>query len=460
MKHIFILFLLFGILFFPQAKAQKLARRAYLGLSTTSLPDTIATAHELKNGVLVTAIAAGSTAKMIGIEINDIILSINQKQVINPIAIEGLGKTLYPNQVVTVQLIRDTKRKTIKGRAVGRPPVEEPDTNTNIVYSQVPFRGGQLRTITYKPNNAGKSPAILFIPGFPCRSIEDYYKTSYGQLIKGWSKLGYIVMLVEKPGLGDNDNTPDCMQIDLYTEIEAFEQGLLELKRLQAVDHDNIFIFGHSMGGIIAPVLSQKHSLKGVMVYGSPYRPWFEFAADMFRFQKPLTGTDYIDSEVTMRQLHHVLYRYFVLKQHPSTIAAADPAFQKILQEEFQYNGGDEFWSRDYRYWQQIDEINLTKAWAETEEHVLSIWGEFDFEVVNAEDHKHIVEIVNHYHPGHATFLTMPKTNHSFITVPGMKEGVELMGKRDQLYNRTHFNTKLIEDTDAWMKKIMTNKLN
>ncbi len=335
--------------------------------------------------------------------------------------------------------------------------MNKPD-HASITYGQVPFREGQLRTITYTPANVTKSPAILFIPGFPCRSIDDYGNTPYEQLIEGWNDLGYVVMLVEKPGLGDNENTQDCMQIDLYTEIEAFEQGLLELKRLPEVDPENIFIFGHSMGGIVAPVISQKHSLKGVMVYGSPYRPWFEFAAEMFRFQKPLTGTDYVASEETLRQLHHVLYRYFVLRQHPSAIAAADPAYAKILQEEFQYHGGDEFWSRDYRYWQQIDEINLTKAWAETDEHVLSIWGEYDFQVVNAEDHKRIAEIVNHYHPGHATFLTMPKTNHSFIRVPGMAEGVEQMNKRDLEYNRTHFNTKLVQDTDAWMKKVMTSK--
>ena len=456
MKIIYSFLLLVGILLTPQAKAQELKRRAFLGLYTTPLPDSLSNVHQLKNGILVTAVAPGSTANALGIDRNDIILSINKRQLHKPSEITELNKTLYPDQVITAQLLRNGKRKSLKGRTVGR-PVDKPE-HASVVYGQVAFKEGLLRTITYKPESAAKSPAILFIPGFPCRSIDDYANTPYSQLIKGWSELGYIVMLVEKPGLGDNENTQDCMQIDLYTEIEAFEQGLLELKRLPEVDSENIFIFGHSMGGIVAPVISQKHRLKGVMVYGSPYRPWFEFAADMFRFQKPLTGSDYVASEETMRQLHHVLYRYFVLRQHPSTIAAADPAYQKILQEEFQYNGGDEFWSRDYRYWQQIDEINLTKAWAETDEHVLSIWGEYDFQVVNAEDHKRIAEIVNHYHPGHATFLTMPKTNHSFIKVPGMAEGVEQMNKRDLQYNRTHFNTKLIQDTDAWMKKVMTSK--
>ncbi|HEY4652822.1 MAG TPA: alpha/beta hydrolase, partial [Pontibacter sp.] len=324
-----------------------------------------------------------------------------------------------------------------------------------IVYGQVPFRNGLLRTITYSPEKAGKHPAILFIPGFPCRSIDDYSTSAYNQLIRGWSDLGYVVMMVEKPGLGDNLNTPDCMEIDLTTEIEAFEQGLLKLKQLPQVDAENIFLFGHSMGGIIAPMLSQKHTFKGLMVYGSPYRPWFEFATEMFRFQGPVLGADYVAHEATMRDLHHVMYRFFVLRQHPDTIAAANPAYKKILQEDFQHQGGDQFWSRDYRYWQQIDELNLTKAWAETEEHVLSIWGEYDFEIVNAEDHKRIVDVVNHYHPGHATFLTMPETNHSLIKVEGMAEGVAQMNKRDLDYNKKNFNTDLITQTDAWMKRVM-----
>ncbi|PRY09000.1 PDZ domain-containing protein [Pontibacter ummariensis] len=456
MKLSYALLFLFCVFSAFKAEAQDLKRRAYLGLHATSLPDSLAKRHGLSNGLLVAGVAPKSTAETMGIRKGDVLLSINKRQLNKTSDLTELAKTLYPGQALATQLVQNGKRNSIKGTAIARPLEVAP--NTEVVFSQVPFQDGLLRTITYKPRKEGKHPAILFIPGFPCRSIDDYGSSSYSQLVKGWSELGYIVMLVEKPGLGDNVNTPDCLQIDLYAEIEAFEQGLKGLQNLPEVDKENVFIFGHSMGGIIAPVLTQKYQLKGVMVYGSPYRPWFEFAADMFRFQKPVTGTDYVAHEETMRHLHHVLYRFFVLGQHPDTIATADPAYKKILQEEFQHTGGDMFWSRDYRYWQEIDELNLTKAWAETDEAVLSIWGEYDFEVVHAEDHKRIVEVVNHYHPGNATFLTMPKTNHSLIEVSGMAEGVKQMSKRDLQYNKSHFNTKIVTDTDQWMRAVMTTK--
>ena len=309
-------------------------------------------------------------------------------------------------------------------------------------------------TVIYKPEGKGKHPAILFIPGFPCRAIKNY-GMAYNQLIKGWREQGYIVMLVEKPGIDAQGNSAACNDTDLYDEVKTFERGLLKLKQLPEVDADQIFIFGHSMGGIIAPILSQKHQVKGVMVYGSPFRPWFEFATEMIRFQKPVTGTDYVTHEDDMRQLHHIMYRFFVLKQHPDTIAAADPQFKRILADEFQHVGGDQFWSRHYRYWQEIDELNLTKAWASCSANVLSIWGEYDFEIVNAEDHKRIVEIVNHYHPGKGTFLKLPKANHNFIEVEGMQAGVQQMNKRDPAYNEKHFSYKLLQETDAWMKKVM-----
>ncbi len=456
MKPIHTLLLLLFFLAANQTEAQELKRRASLGLRTTSISDSLARVNKIESGLVVSAITPHSTAEAIGIRQGDILLSLNKKPLHKPEELADFGKTLYPGQAVAFQLLRNGKKTSIRGKAVAKPL--ETAASADVVYSQVPFREGQLRTIMYQPKAAGKHPAILFIPGFPCRSIDDYGTSSYNQLIKAWSDLGYAVMLVEKPGLGDNQNTQDCMQIDLYTEIESFEQGLLALQRHPKVDRENIFIFGHSMGGIIAPMLTQKHQVKGVMVYGSPYRPWFEFATEMFRFQKPVTGTDYVAHEKDMRQLHHVLYRFFVLGQHPDTIAAADPAYKKILQEEFQHNGGDLFWSRDYRYWQEIDELNLTKAWAETEEQVLSIWGEYDFEIVNDEDHKRIVEVVNHYHPGHATFLMLPKTNHSLIEVAGMAEGVKQMNKRDLNYNKTHFSKKLVTDTDAWMKAVMNKR--
>ena len=446
-------FLVIGIFLITDTQAQELPRRAILGLQATPLPDSLSQKNGVSKGLLVTSLTPGATAQQMGIIIGDIIYAVNQQTVHTPQDLIALDQHLSPGKILNVQVLRKGKRKRLQGKALPRPKITAP--SAKVTYGQVPFRQGLLRTITYAPQTPGKHPAILFIPGFPCRSIDDYENTPYSQLIEGWSKLGYVVMLVEKPGLGDNLQTPDCLQIDLFTEIEAFEQGLLHLKQHPDVNSQELFIFGHSMGGIIAPVLSQKHALRGVMVYGSPYRPWFEFAADMFRFQRPALGADYIESEDTMRLLHHVLYRYFVLGQHPDTIAAADPAYKKILEEEFQHKGGDFFWSRDYRYWQQIDQINLTKAWAETDEHVLAIWGEYDFQVVNADDHKGIIEIVNHYHPGHGTFLELEGTNHSFITVPGMVEGVKQMQKRDAEYNRTHFNTRLVTETDAWMRQVL-----
>lgn len=447
------LFFILAILIAGQAEAQQLKRKATLGLRASALSDSLARVHQITSGIVVARVSPNSTAEVLGIRQGDIILSVNKKAVQTPADVASLNQLLSPGQTITLQLLRDGKKKSIKGKAVAKPL--ETAENAEVVYDQVAFRNGQLRTITYTPKAAGKHPAILFIPGFPCQSIDDYGASPYNQLIKGWSDLGYVVMLVEKPGLGDNLNTPSCFDIDLSTEIEAFEQGLLRLRQLPQVNPENVFIFGHSMGGIVAPILSQKHNLKGVMVYGSPYRPWFEFATEMFRFQAPATGKDYVAHEETMRQMYHVMYRFFVLGQHPDTIAAEDPAYKKILQEEFQHTGGDMFWSRDYRYWQEIDELNLTKAWAETDAHVLSIWGEYDFEIVNAEDHKRIVEVVNHYHPGHATFLTMPKTNHSMIVVPGMAQGVAQMNKRDLAFNKANFNKNLITETDAWMKRVM-----
>ncbi|WP_162427375.1 hypothetical protein [Pontibacter pudoricolor] len=101
------------------------------------------------------------------------------------------------------------------------------------------------------------------------------------------------------------------------------------------------------------------------------------------------------------------------------------------------------------------DELNLTKAWAQTEEHVLSIRGGYDFDIVNAQDHKRIAEAVTYYHPGYATFLTMPEKNHSLILVPGMAEGVAQPNKRNQVYHKANCNKTLTTETDAWMKRVM-----
>jgi len=43
------------------------------------------------------------------------------------------------------------------------------------------------------------------------------------------------------------------------------------------VDQDNVFIVGHSMGGVFAPILAAEFPVKGIAVYGTVVKTWTEY---------------------------------------------------------------------------------------------------------------------------------------------------------------------------------------
>jgi pimeloyl-ACP methyl ester carboxylesterase len=434
------------------ADPEPLVRKGYLGVKALELNDSLAKVHQVKQstGLLVQEILPHSTVEALKVQPKDVITAVNGKPVKTFKDLDAPTKRWREGEPATITVQRGKKQLTLKGKTVGKP--FETSTVAEVLYDEVPFAGGRLRSIISRPKQTGKRPAIFFIQGYTCGSIDNLGQGVYGKLVKGWNEKGYVVMRLEKPGVGDTQGTPDCDAIDLYTETKAFEAGYQKLKQYDFVDTANLFIFGHSMGGVIAPLIAEKHAPKGVMVYGTVFTPWFEFLLGMYRFQNPKTGIDFVENEETVRGLQKVFYQFFVEKKSPREIAM-DPALTKIVEKELEYKGTDVMWTRHYKFWQQLDEINLAQSWKATPSHVLAIWGEYDFESYDKLEHTAIVDLVNSYRPGKATYLEMPATNHLFVKVPSVEEGQRITQRRDAAYQDKNFNYDLIAETDRWMQE-------
>ncbi|TVQ71110.1 MAG: hypothetical protein EA363_06565 [Balneolaceae bacterium] len=139
--------------------------------------------------------------------------------------------------------------------------------------------------IINKPAGEEPMPALLLIPGYTCASIEHLRETHpYRRLIDAYVDAGYVTLRIEKSGLGDSWNTPECASTDLHDEIESFEQGLKTLRSLPYVDPSRIIIYGHSMGGVVAPAISARHDIAGVIAYGTVALSWFEYMLGLVQF--------------------------------------------------------------------------------------------------------------------------------------------------------------------------------
>jgi len=358
-----------------------------------------------------------------------------------------------PGKEIQLLVLRGKKKLTLKAKVAARP--YETDDNATVIYDEANYKGGQLRVIINKPFKENKMPAMLFIPGYTCTSIDELTSDHpYKRIVDAYVDAGYVTLRIEKSGLGDSKNTPPCESCDLLDEIENFEVGLKKLKSLSYVDTNQIIIVGHSMGGIIAPAISAKHQVAGVVVYGTTAKSWFEYQIEMYRVQNALAGMNPIEVEQSVIEQYDLNYRYFVKKEKLEDIAK-DPKADSVLRTSWEYNGNGKIYSRNAEYWRQIQDYPHLENWKNTKAKVLVQFGESDFQAFSRADHQQIVNTVNYFHPGNATLMTYPSTDHYFAKSGTMQEAYNKFanGQIQQLFDV--YNHEVGKSAVKWSNEIL-----
>ena len=443
----FILSLLFGILFF-QTSAQ-LTRKPLLGARIEYVNETATP------GCKVVSVVRGTSVEL-KLQENDIILKIGDNVFKSSEEFTKLFLEFTPGQEVQLSVLRGKKKITLKAKVVARP--FETDDNAEVIYDEANFKGGQLRVIINKPFKENKMPAMLFVPGYTCSSIDELTNDHpYKRIIDAYVDAGYTTMRIEKSGLGDSKNTPPCESCDLMDEIENFEIGLKKLKTLPYVDTNQIIIVGHSMGGIIVPAISAKNNVAGVVVYGTTAKSWFEYQLEMYRVQNALAGMNPIEVEQSVLEQYDLNYRYFIQKESLEEMAK-NAKVDSVLRSVWGYDGKGKIYDRNAEYWRQIQDYPHLENWKNTTAKVLVQFGESDFQAFSKADHQQIVNTVNHFHPGNATLITYPSTDHYFAKSGTMQEAYDKFanGKIQQLFDE--YNTEVGLSAVRWSNAVLSKK--
>lgn len=453
MKKLSILFFVFC--FIASVNSQNLTRKAFLGLKLIEVNDSIKTALNLqsKDGLVVTAVTANSTGEKAGLKVNDVIefLNLNNIKLTKVKEYREAVKNYRENMPIIFSIFRNGERMDLSTNAVPL-PFEKSD-KYDVIYDEVKFKDGYIRIIVNKPKlQQEKFKTIMFIPGYMCYSLDNLGKHPYGQVVQKLSERGYCVVRVEKLAMGDCMNTPDCFDVGYFTELEGFEAGFQKMLEYNFVDKENIFVFGHSLGGYEAPMVDKDRIAKGVIVCGTGLKTWYEYILDMFRFQNPIAGVDYIENEKVVTELTKVLYEYLIMKKHPKDIVVNDEV-KTYMKDNIEYTGGDQVWSRNYKFWQELQDLNMPQVWKDVKANVLVIRGEGDFEAFSNKDHEDIVKIVNAYHPGKGKFLLIPNMDHGFATAKDPEESYQKKTSVQGFYYN-NFNDAIIDEVAKWIESL------
>jgi len=184
-------------------------------------------------------------------------------------------------------------------------------------------------------------------------------------------------------------------------------------------------------------------------------RPWFEYLIEITRWQRLLTGQDYLQNEANHLNTIKFFYRFMIEKQPPEVLQT-DPEMAAFLKSFWGYTDEEKLLNgRHYTFWQQVQDVRLFEAWSKTPAHVLSLWGEGDFVALNPKEHELIADIVNRYNPGKAHFVVVPNTDHSLNFVRDQKHSAEVRG--NWAYSAQNFNPAIIEIIYEWMSEVMEN---
>jgi serine protease Do len=91
-----------------------------LGITVDSLSEQLGDYFGTKEGVLVTSVTDGSAAAKAGLKAGDVIVSINGSTIDSPSELSRRVQRLEDGEEFTLEIVRDKKRQTLKGKAEAR----------------------------------------------------------------------------------------------------------------------------------------------------------------------------------------------------------------------------------------------------------------------------------------------------------------------------------------------------
>jgi uncharacterized protein len=217
------------------------------------------------------------------------------------------------------------------------------------------------------------------------------------------------------------------------------------------VDPSRVFIFGHSMGGLCAPLLASEVPVRGNAVAGTGFRTWIEYALENTRRQSLLGGATAAAVHDEITWLAPLLTGFFAERLTPAHLRERYAGAKDLLDELF--DAGDTLHAgRTLPFWHQVNALNLPAAWAKAHANgapqVLALWDENDF-LVNGLDQRLLADQLNGLRANSAQALMLKDTDHAFLQTSSQADSFSQWGQPGKA-----FNGSMIDALDTWIRPL------
>jgi pimeloyl-ACP methyl ester carboxylesterase len=427
-----LIFCLLLLAFAPvRAFGQELRRQVYLGAGF----------EPRGSRLLITGVSPGGTAEAAGLLPGDALLRVGDVAITDPEQlVEALRRRRAGDRAAF--LIEHGGKQVEKG-AVFKPKPLETSPDFDVLYDAVLAGGAKYRTIVTKPKGAGPFPAVLLIGGLGCYSLDNLQPTNpYYSILYGLTRKGFVTMRVEKSGEGDSEGPPcKSPEADLQLAAARSVAGLRALKGYGFVNPNQVFIFAHSIGPLEGVLVVNQAPVAGMIAAETIGRDWFTYESEISYSQPPLLGKAYDEVGAHARALALCNARFYLQKQTPETLAREAPDCLKSLPVSLV----------SYRYLQQVADLNLAEQWKRPDVPVLVIYGTSDPTTDEGES-RYLVDMINSFHPGTATYLQIEGMNHLFDREASKKDGLlVLQGEK----SAGDFEPTVLTGIENWLEKLV-----
>ncbi len=274
-----------------------------------------------------------------------------------------------------------------------------------VALGEVRADGALLRTILTIPRGEPPFPAILFVQGIDVGSLEHPLDPKHPvlRLVSSWTASGFLTMRVERSGVGDSEGPPPAA-CDLGAQIANIDAGLSALLANDLVDPTRVFVFGISLGGMIAPLAGGMARARGVAVFGTSARRWRACAVATTERQLALRGyrAEELDERVALwAEMHAAVCRDGL---SPEEAMIQRPHLAVLASRECR---ADTMFGHSAALFRELERADVRAAWRSVACDVLVLHGEHDW-VCDSEDAASVVDACG----GRARFTKLARIGH------------------------------------------------
>ena len=264
-------------------------------------------------------------------------------------------------------------------------------------------------------NISAHLPGVLIVGGIGCYSVDVAANPQdpYLRLSHDLSRAGFVVLRLEKSGVGDSEGPP-CARVDMASEIRGYRAALQALIADSRVDPARVYLFGHSIGTLEAPMLTQDERVAGVIAAEGVGRDWPEYEVRNLRRQLELLGQSPSDVDAALVGKQTCLVRYLVEEQAEADIERTEPDCRTH----------NSVYPVDAWYMRQVVQVPIAANWMRVTVPVLMIYGSSDF-ITERDDHERIAALINARHSGMATFVPIEGMDHYLAREPTQKASLD-----------------------------------